>query len=152
MKRRNFVTGTFWGVVALSPLRSWAAMAPPIPPRVTGSLCTLNFNLDCSTLPAQAQCAIGNLIANVCNAFNRLFGWTETSVKPCGPLQSVQVNVSVQPHPAGHLVVNAHMPDGNGGHAFTHQGTAPSHTHPAMRSHIEQIVGKADTWLKARNA
>jgi hypothetical protein len=39
------------------------------------------------------------------------------------------------------------MPDGNGGQAFTHSGTAPSHDHPQMRAHVQQIVGKAHTYL-----
>jgi hypothetical protein len=59
------------------------------------------------------------------------------------------VNMSVHKSPSG-LLVHGHMLDGNGKIATTHDGTAPSHTHPAMQQHVGVIVGQAHSWLHAR--
>ena len=61
----------------------------------------------------------------------------------------MNITMTVQQGSSG-LQVYAHMPDGNGGHAFTHSGAAPNADHPQMRYHAQQIVGKAHAWLKAR--
>jgi hypothetical protein len=53
-----------------------------------------------------------------------------------------QVTVRFEKHPS-RIAIHAHMPDGNGGRAFSQDGTAPGHQHPVMREHAHQIVYKA---------
>jgi hypothetical protein len=125
----------------------------PLEPTQTG-LEPLFFEFLWPLIEPAAKAAITTLITDACTAIGRAFfnassssGSSASTGLATGNGRAV-VTMSVNKHPAGHLLVHAHMLDTNGQRAFNHDGTAPSHTHPQMKDHATQIVGKAHAWLR----
>jgi hypothetical protein len=115
-------------------------------------LASLLFSLVWEAVEPTAVTVIKSLLSQACANVGRSFGVDSentTQGQINGGTTKAVINLSVRKHPDG-LRVDAYMPDGNGGHAFTHSGTAPSHTHPQMQAHMQAIVGKAHAWLGAR--
>ena len=157
IKRRQFVAVTVLGGVSIlagAPEQASAASVPaavvPAPGQLLSSL-FFSFLWDNVLQPA-AIAAIKSLAMSACAGIGRHFGIESESSSPSTGGGHAVITMSIRKHPAGHLMINADMPDGKGGHAFTHSGTAPGHEHPSMRSHIEQVVAKAHAHLSAHGS
>jgi hypothetical protein len=88
------------------------------------------------------------LVSQEVQKIGRSFGIRTETTSPNAGGTSALVNMRVRKGGQG-LLVHGHMMDGSKV-AFSHDGTAPSHAHPAMQQHIATIVGRAHGYLKGK--
>jgi hypothetical protein len=152
MNRRHVIRVALVGTVTLvagGPVDVLAAQGGALIPAQLGPLdLFFDFNWDVA-LESAAVAFVKSLFGQFTASVGRRFG-VNTETRGTSSEGHAIVNASIHKNPSGSLLVHGHMLDGNGRLAMTHDGTAPSHTHPAMRDHVGAIVNGAHTWLHAR--
>jgi hypothetical protein len=153
VKRRDFIRlGAVGSASLIVPSVAWAMPGgPPAgPPEQLLTLLGLAFDYFIAPqigLTPDEGATIWGLFEAACKAVGRPYS-THSTTRAAGGA-SVPVSVHLSSASSG-IAIHGSMSDG-GKTAFTHDGAAPSHTHPMMKAHAAAIVGKAHGYLKGTN-
>jgi hypothetical protein len=154
IKRRDIIRVGALGSAALilGPAEAWATPwhGPALAPGdgIIGELLGLAFDYFITPyLPPDAVPVIEGLFQVACQEIGRAYSVHSSARAAAGGQAFVGVHVSKA---VSGLAVHGQMLDSSGKIAMSHDGTAPSHTHPLMKAHAVAIVGKAHSYLRSQ--
>jgi hypothetical protein len=160
VKRRDIIRlGAVGGASLIVPSSAWGmpgGPSPGPPEQILGQLLSFGFDfLFGVDIPAPVFDFVINLFEGQTTKVGRAYSIhssTRGSRDPglLGATGQALINVGVHTSASGGFLVHGHVVDG-GKTAFTHDGTAPNHTHPLMQQHVAAIVGGAHGYFRGTN-